>query len=33
MILNTKYDEENGSVVGRYQLICSLRLTAESKVR
>ena len=26
MILNTKYDEEvNGSVVGRYQLICSLR--------
>jgi len=26
MILNTKYDEEvNGAVVGRYQLICSLR--------
>jgi hypothetical protein len=26
MILNTKYDEEvNGTVVGRYQLICSLR--------
>ena len=26
MILNTKCDEEvNGTVVGRYQLICSLR--------
>lgn len=26
MILNTKYAEEvNGSVVGRYQLTCSLR--------
>lgn len=26
MILNTKYDEEvNGVVVGRHQLICSLR--------